>query len=76
MISSDPELLKWLVDVRRDFHRHPEISHKEKRTTEKIIKVLKELEIEAHGFPEMTGAVGLIRGSGEGPTHRHLRILE
>jgi amidohydrolase len=68
MIFSDPESLKWLVDVRRDFHRHPEISHKEKRTTEKIIKVLKELKIEAHGFPGMTGAVGLIRGLGEGPT--------
>jgi amidohydrolase len=68
MFSSDPESLKWLVNIRRDLHRHPEISHKEKRTTEKIIKVFKELEIEIHGFPDMTGAVGVIRGSGEGPT--------
>jgi len=68
MLSSDPESMQWLVDIRRDLHRHPEISHKEKRTTEKIIKVLKELEIEVHGFPDMTGAVGVIKGSGGGPT--------
>ena len=68
MFSSDPESMKWLVGIRRDLHRHPEISHKEKRTTEKIIRVLKELEIEVHGFPDMTGAVGVIKGSNGGPT--------
>ena len=68
MFSSDPESMQWLVDISRDLHRHPEISHKEKRTTEKIIKILKELEIEVHEFPDRTGAVGMIKGSGGGPT--------
>ena len=35
MFSSDPKSMQWLVDIRRDLHRHPEISHKEKRTTVK-----------------------------------------
>jgi len=30
MISSNPDFLKWLIDVRRDFHMHPEVSHEEK----------------------------------------------
>ena len=68
MFSSDPESMQWLVDIRRDLHRHPEISYKEKRTTEKIIQVLNELEIEVHGFPDMTGAVGIIKGPVGEPT--------
>ena len=69
MISKDPDFFKWLVEVRRDIHRHPEISHQEQRTTEKIKGILGELGMEVHGFPEMTGAVGLIKGAaGPGKT--------
>ena len=68
MISSNPDFLKWLIDVRRDFHMHPEVSHKEKRTTDKIIEILKGLDIEIQTFEKMSGAVGLIKGSTGGPT--------
>jgi metal-dependent amidase/aminoacylase/carboxypeptidase family protein len=27
---------QWLSETRRDFHMHPEISHREKRTTKRI----------------------------------------
>ena len=40
MFKSDPNFLKWLVDIRRDFHSHPEISHQERRTTQKIVEIL------------------------------------
>ncbi len=68
MIPSNPDFLKWLIDVRRDFHMHPEVSHEEKRTTDKIIEILKGLDIEVQTFEKMSGAVGLIRGSGGVPT--------
>ncbi len=68
MKAVDPQLQKWLVDTRRDFHMHPEISLKEKRTTLKIIEILTDLKIDAQPFPDMTGAVGLIKGKNKGPT--------
>jgi amidohydrolase len=68
MIAVDPKLQQWLSDTRRDFHLHPEISHTEKRTTQKIIEVLTGLKIEAQPFSDMTGAVGLIEGKSKGPT--------
>ena len=68
MSSTDREFYDWLVDIRRDLHRHPEIARNEKRTTAKIVELLSELDVEVRTFPDMTGAVGLIRGSREGPT--------
>ncbi|MBT8372216.1 MAG: amidohydrolase [Deltaproteobacteria bacterium] len=47
---------------------HPEISHQEKRTTAKIVEILKELNCEVQEFDDMTGVVGLIKGAQNGPT--------
>ena len=62
------ELRQWLSDVRRDFHMHPEISHKENRTTDRIAEILREYDCEVQLFDDMTGAVGIIRGAANGPT--------
>jgi len=62
------QLDQWLSETRRDFHMHPEISHQEKRTTQRIAKILKELGCEIQLFDDMTGAAGIIRGLQEGPT--------
>ena len=35
----------WLIEVRRDFHKHPELGTQEYRTHDKICEYLKELEI-------------------------------
>ncbi len=51
-----------LVEIRRDFHRFPELGFKEKRTKDKIIGYLKELGLEVHSG---AGIVGVLR-SGEG----------
>jgi amidohydrolase len=61
-------LRHWLSETRRDFHMHPEISHEETRTTDRIAKILKEQGCEVQLFENMTGAVGIIRGAADGPT--------
>ena len=68
MFTSDSKLRQWLVDVRRDLHMHPEISFQEKRTTHKISEMLAGFGVEVQKFPDMTGVLGLIRGSATGPT--------
>ncbi len=65
----DHPLFHWLKELRRDFHRHPEIGFEETRTSAKIRQVLDELGvdvIETPGAP--TGVVGLIKGGRTGPT--------
>ena len=66
-MKEDNTLRQWVADIRTDFHRHPELSGEEVRTTRKILELLKELSIEARGFDDLTGAVGLIRGKAPGP---------
>ncbi|MBU1274637.1 MAG: amidohydrolase [Proteobacteria bacterium] len=62
------EFKNWLVSLRHDLHRHPEVALKEERTTRQILVYLKQMGIKAQGLSKMTGAVGLIRGGQEGPT--------
>ena len=59
---------EWLVKVRREFHMHPEILFQEVQTTERIKSILGELGIECYGFEEMTGVVGIVRGTRPGKT--------
>ena len=68
MMITDKQLKEWLIEVRRDFHMHPEILFQEVRTTEKIMAKLSELGVEHHGFEDMTGVVGHIRGREPGKT--------
>ncbi len=63
----DPELVKWLTEIRHDLHMHPEISGQEVRTTEAIAEILDDMGVEVQRIPLMTGLVGLIRGTGDGP---------
>ena len=51
-----------LAEIRRDFHKFPELGFKEKRTKDKIIGYLKELGLDVHSG---AGIVGVLR-SGEG----------
>ena len=67
-MTSDPKFFQWLVDVRRDLHMHPEVSTQETRTTDTIISILEEFNIEVRRFSDMTGAVGLIKCAADGPT--------
>lgn len=75
MTSQTPqikELMKKLeprlIEFRRDLHIHPELSLQEVRTTQRIKEALTEAGIEIVDIGTPTGAVGLIRGNGPGPT--------
>lgn len=56
------EMISW----RRDFHRHPELSNNEVRTTEKIVELLKSFGCDSVERPLPTGAVALIKGAKPG----------
>ncbi|MFW6410323.1 MAG: M20 metallopeptidase family protein, partial [Halanaerobiales bacterium] len=62
------EIKDWVVEIRRDIHRHPEPSQKETRTSKKVAKILKDLGVEVETGYYNTGVAGLIRGKNEGKT--------
>ena len=68
MKTDQSDSFQWLVDVRRQFHMHPEISHQETETTQTILSILEDLGVEAEPLEDMTGVVGIIRGAEDGPT--------
>ncbi len=57
-----------VVDIRRDFHRHPELSFEESRTSEKVAAILADVGLQVNRNIATTGVVGLLRGSGSGAT--------
>ncbi|MGD0626584.1 MAG: amidohydrolase [Thermodesulfobacteriota bacterium] len=57
-----------IVDLRRDFHQHPEIALKEFSTAKKVDGILKGLEIETKMMVNRTGVRGILRGSLPGKT--------
>ena len=56
----------WIVQLRREFHRYPELSFEEYETQKKILKILGELGIEARKIAD-TGVLASIRGTLPGP---------
>ena len=65
--ESAKEMLPQLIEIRRDLHRHPELSCKEYRTTRLISEHLQKLGIEVIPWGGETGVVGLLRGGEPGP---------
>ncbi len=65
-MNSQNDLKKWVIDLRNDFHKHPELSTFEKRTTERICEVLKTLNVPTRTFDDLTGVVGLLQGEQTG----------
>ena len=55
-----------LVELRRDLHRHPELSYKEFRTAGLVADLLESLGAEVTRKVGQTGVVGVFRG-GDGP---------
>lgn len=56
----------WIVQLRREFHREPELSFKEFKTQERIIRVLNELGIESKKIAD-TGVIATINGCASHP---------
>ena len=65
--ESAKEMLPRLIEIRRDLHRHPELSSKEYRTTRLISEQLQKLGIEVIPWGGETGVVGLLHGGEPGP---------
>lgn len=61
------ELNDWLVNIRRDFHRNPELGLEEIRTQKKVMEYLDSLGIENKKIAK-TGVLGIIRGKKQGKT--------
>lgn len=55
-----------LIGLRRDFHRHPELSWNENRTQKVICRELDELEIPYETVCN-TGVIAVLQGSRRGP---------
>lgn len=56
----------WIIQLRREFHRYPELSFEEYETQKKILKILGELGVEARKIAD-TGVLASIRGKLPGP---------
>jgi amidohydrolase len=56
---------QWIVNLRNDFHKHPELSTLEKRTTRQICEVLKTLDVQPKTFDDLTGLTGLLQGENQ-----------
>ena len=57
-----------LIALRRDFHRHPELSFEERRTAEIIAERLHAAKLEVRTGLGRTGVVGVLHGDRPGPT--------
>ena len=55
------EFHKKLTDLRRDFHRDPELGFQEVRTKAKVAGILRDLELEVH---EGAGVIGILNAGG------------
>lgn len=59
-----PQMVEW----RRHFHQHPELSFQEKETSKFVAAYLKELGLEVKTHIGGYGLTGLLKGSEPGPT--------
>ncbi|MBL7827812.1 MAG: amidohydrolase [Saprospiraceae bacterium] len=59
----EPRIIEW----RRDFHQHPELSNREFRTAEKVAAHLRALGMEVRTGIAKTGVVGILKGAKPGP---------
>jgi amidohydrolase len=59
----EPNVIEW----RRDFHEHPELSNREFKTAEKIADYLKSLGLEVKTGIAHTGVIGILKGGKPGP---------
>ena len=57
-----------MVSLRRDFHRHPELSFEERRTAEIIAERLHAAKLEVRTGIAGTGVVGILHGDRPGRT--------
>ena len=65
--SSIQSVLPRMIEWRRDFHEHPELSYEEVRTARVVAQHLRSLRMEVRTGVAQTGVVGVLRGGRPGP---------
>lgn len=60
------EIFKSLVEIRRDFHEHPELAGNEIRTSQIIAKRLADLGLEVKTGIAGNGVIGILKGNKKG----------
>jgi amidohydrolase len=61
-------LTSEVIEIRRDLHRHPEVSGKEERTSALVARQLTELGIAVRRCRKNYGVIGWLKGERPGPT--------
>lgn len=68
MKSIQDDFKTWLIKIRRDLHRYPEISFSEQRSSVKVADILHDLDVKVSRFTDITGVLGFVQGAASGPT--------
>jgi amidohydrolase len=68
ILTAAREILPWIVEIRRDLHRHPELGLEEFRTCRRISEWLDEIGIDHLEGLAGTGVLGSVRGRQPGST--------
>ena len=71
ILNYHPEALKIkrnIIENRRHFHKHPELSFQEYKTSKKIAKKLKSYGLEVIENVGKTGVIGVLKGNKKGKT--------
>jgi amidohydrolase len=66
-LSEAQELFEYTRDLRRDFHRHPELGFNEVRTAGIVVRELTNLGLEVSTGVGKTGVVAILQGGRPGP---------
>jgi amidohydrolase len=64
----DPKDREFVIALRRDLHRHPELAFEETRTAATVARVLEDAGLEVRRGVAKTGLVGVSRGARPGRT--------
>lgn len=66
LLDEAKEINNWIVGIRRELHRHPELMYQEVKTSQLVRETLDRLGIKYRYPVAVTGVVATI-GSGNGP---------
>ena len=64
----------WIIEQRRYFHAHPELSFEEKNTTGQIGKLLEEMGLTPHYYPDYNGLWAMIEGGKATPESKTVAL--
>ena len=64
----------WIIEQRRYFHAHPELSFEERNTTHEIGNRLKEMGLIPHYYPDYNGLWTMIKGGKSAPDSKTIAL--